>query len=248
MLATIRSGAAIPWLLLMAAAYPQSVNAQPQGGPSVRLHGHVPSALQYASRLPRTAQAASEPLVLTIMLNWSDSEGFEAFSNAFDDPVSPNYHHPISAEEVTTRFGPTQEAYDTVEGYFQQQGFTLLEGSANAGTENGGELIGRWRLDQLGKEQPHLEKPIELEFAKEGQRMSGFAGCNRLVGGWRSSGSKLQIERVVLTLMFCGAGSNWESKFVKALESVAGYRTTDSDLELLATDDSVIAVFKRVGR
>jgi kumamolisin len=108
-----------------------SAHGQVIGGQTTRLQGHIPSALSSATRLPRTPQAAAAPLRLTVVLSLSDQAGFDAFMQALDDPASPNYHQTLSPEEMTTRFGPSQEAYDRVRTYLEQNGFTIVEGSAN---------------------------------------------------------------------------------------------------------------------
>ena len=68
------------------------------------------------------------------MLNLTDQSGFQAFKQSLSDPNSPNYRHPISGAEISTRFGPSPEAYNTVLGFLQQSGFTLVEGSNNCRT------------------------------------------------------------------------------------------------------------------
>ena len=68
------------------------------------------------------------------VLNLSDQAGFEAFGKDFNDPNSPNFHKPITAADFTARFGPTQQAYDSVLAYLQQNGFTLAMGSSNRRT------------------------------------------------------------------------------------------------------------------
>jgi hypothetical protein len=98
---------------------------------SVTLPDHVLGILPYATPLSRTPQMDSDPLTVCVMLNLSDQAGFDAFEKDFNDPNSPSYHNTINAADLTARFGPTQEAYDTVLAYLQQSGFTLAVGSAN---------------------------------------------------------------------------------------------------------------------
>jgi subtilase family serine protease len=97
----------------------------------VRLQGHVLDVLPYATHLARTPQSAQEPLTLTVMLNWSDPAGFDAFRQDFENPASATYRQRLSPDELKTRFGPSQEAYDTVLAWLQQNGFSLAEGSDN---------------------------------------------------------------------------------------------------------------------
>lgn len=105
-----------------------------QTGPTVILPDHVPAILAHATPLPRTPRMGQDPVTVCVMLNRSDQAGFDAAQKDFNDPDSPAYHKPINAKDLTARFGPTQQAYDTVLAYLQQNGFTLAVGSANRQT------------------------------------------------------------------------------------------------------------------
>jgi len=98
------------------------------------LHGHVLGILSKATVLPRTPAQSTEPLTLTVVLNLSDPAGFDKYRRGLDDPKSPNFHKRISRSDLTARFGPTQQAYDSVLAYLQQKGFTLVTGSATRRT------------------------------------------------------------------------------------------------------------------
>jgi hypothetical protein len=98
------------------------------------LPGHVLSRLHEAVLMPRTPQMAQEPLTVTVVLSLSDPAGAEALRNEMSDPNSPQYHTKLTMIEFTARFGPTQQAYDSVLSYLQQNGLTLVTGSANRRT------------------------------------------------------------------------------------------------------------------
>ncbi len=118
--------------MLLFAALTVTVAGNAQGPTeTVRLPGHVLELLPSAARLPRDPQAATEQMILTIVLNRSDPGGFEAFRSAFQDPASPTYHQAIGAGDLAARFGPTQQAYDATLAYLQQNGFELVAGSEN---------------------------------------------------------------------------------------------------------------------
>ena len=119
-------------LLVLAAAY--TLAAQPSTGANVTLPGHVIAALANATALPRTPANSQQAVTITLVLNLSDTAGRDAWAKDFQDPSSPNYRRAISRGEYTSRFGPTQQAYDSVLTYLQQQGFTLLNGSQNRRT------------------------------------------------------------------------------------------------------------------
>ncbi len=129
-LARLTSGELLSRILLVAPLL-LPVAAQPQSEPTVTLPDHVIGILPSATLLPRTPQMDQDSLTVCVMLNLSDQAGFDAFEKDFNDPTSASFHKPIKANDLTARFGPTQQAYDTVLGYLQQNGFTLAMGSAN---------------------------------------------------------------------------------------------------------------------
>jgi subtilase family serine protease len=97
----------------------------------VRLKGEVFRALGSARPLPKAETAAGQPITLTIMMNWSDPGGFDSYFRSFEDRASPHYRQRLAPEEVRSRFGPTEAAYDAVRAYLQQNGFTVLRTSIN---------------------------------------------------------------------------------------------------------------------
>ncbi|MCB1777173.1 MAG: hypothetical protein KDI50_07040, partial [Candidatus Competibacteraceae bacterium] len=100
----------------------------------VALPGHVLPALSMAQPVAAPSMAlkrVAEPLTLTIVLRRSDPAGFEQYLRDVYDPQSPQYLKFLNPEEVSDRFGPSQDDYDTVQAYFEQQGFTVAEGSRN---------------------------------------------------------------------------------------------------------------------
>ncbi|HUH63693.1 MAG TPA: IPT/TIG domain-containing protein [Terracidiphilus sp.] len=98
------------------------------------LPGHVLQALGRATRLPHASAMDEEPIQLTLVLNLSDPEGARALKQDIADPDSSNFHRTLSASDYTARFGPSQEAYDAVLAYLEEQGFTLAMGSKNRRT------------------------------------------------------------------------------------------------------------------
>ena len=71
---------------------------------------------------------------------------------------------------------------------------------------------------------------IELDPATH--RMSGFGGCNRLMGTYEMEGDHLRLTRTGRTLMACAAGMDSEGKLVEALEQVREWKISDGELEL----------------
>lgn len=82
-----------------------------------------------------------------------------------------------------------------------------------------------------------------LLFAAADSRVSGFAGCNRLMAGYRLTADRLTFTPIATTRMFCAEGMDLERRYLTALEATRAYRRTESRLELLG-DAGVIARFQ----
>jgi len=99
--------------------------------PLVRLPGHVLAAITTARPLPPTPGADAQPITLTIVLNRADQVGFDRYLRDVNEPKSPGFRKFLRQNEITTRFGPTQTAYNDVLAYLTQHGFTVAQNSAN---------------------------------------------------------------------------------------------------------------------
>ena len=97
----------------------------------VRLPGHVLDGLQGAKPLTPAAGAARAPITLTVTLKRTDQAGFERYLHDVYDPHSPLFRHFLTQPEITSRFGPSQRAYDRVLAHLKRSGFALTEGSEN---------------------------------------------------------------------------------------------------------------------
>jgi len=94
-------------------------------------HGGVMTpALAAATKLSGTL-APDMPMALTIVLNRADQSGFEKSLQAMQDPKSASYRHYLSPREQAEHFGPTAASYNRVSDWLREQGFNLIEGSAN---------------------------------------------------------------------------------------------------------------------
>src|SRR5205085_628985 len=74
-----------------------------------QLPGHVLGVLGQATPVTLTpraaAEAASQPMTLTVVLNHSDTAGFDAYTRAVYDPQSPTFQQFLSQAELTRCFG-----------------------------------------------------------------------------------------------------------------------------------------------
>src|SRR2546427_2416644 len=93
------------------------------------LKGHVPkevAQLQPIGRLPATTN-----LYLAIGLPLRDPQGLTNFLQQIYDPTSTNYHHYLTSEQFTERFGPTQKDFQTVIAFLQTNGFKIAATHSN---------------------------------------------------------------------------------------------------------------------
>ncbi|MGS2741732.1 META domain-containing protein [Sinomicrobium sp. M5D2P17] len=97
---------------------------------------------------------------------------------------------------------------------------------------------GRWMLDSFeskkvdstnfGNGMPYLE------FNKEEMRVSGFSGCNRLMGGFSLvEENGISLDKLASTKMAC-MGVNKESEFLAALDKADHFKVKDELLQLLS--------------
>jgi kumamolisin len=89
------------------------------------LPGHVIRALANATRLPHAPEIDEEPITVTVVLNLSAPQGAKALEEEYSNPDSPNYHKTITVSEFTSRFAPSQDSFDTVLAYLEQNGLTV---------------------------------------------------------------------------------------------------------------------------
>jgi hypothetical protein len=98
---------------------------------TVRLPGHVLSAIAKASVVPSSSKSESGPISLTLVLKRNDQAGFERFLHDLYDPKSPNFHRFLTQRQIADRFGPSRSNYNSVLRWAKSKGFRLERGSKN---------------------------------------------------------------------------------------------------------------------
>ena len=88
-----------------------------------QLRGHIPAAVARLTPLGR--ENASEHLKLAIGLPLRNHDELRNLLSEIYDPASPNYHHYLTPEEFTARFGPTEEDYQALRQFAEQNGFAV---------------------------------------------------------------------------------------------------------------------------
>lgn len=105
----------------------------------------------------------------------------------------------------------------------------------------------RWVLVKLRGESATLgaggKAPFFTLTAQE-QRISGFAGCNQMTGGYQLDGNKLSFSKSAMTMRACPEGMDLEREVGKALDETRSYEISADVLRLHSEDGTVVAEFK----
>jgi kumamolisin len=95
------------------------------------LTSHMRSAVAsgHARLVDRLPASQTMRVVLTLPLR--NQEELDGLVQDLYNPSSPSYHHFLSVDEFTARFGPTQEDYDTLIAFAHENGLTVAATSRN---------------------------------------------------------------------------------------------------------------------
>lgn len=104
-----------------------------------------------------------------------------------------------------------------------------------------------WKLTHLdGTPVPPEFQQAEphLVFTTQTGRVTGSGGCNRVSGTYKASGDRLELSRMVGTMMACEKGMETERAFLQALGRVDGWRISGRTLDLLDGSGTEVARFE----
>jgi uncharacterized repeat protein (TIGR01451 family) len=101
------------------------------GTGAVALSGHVPSAIATFKLQPSGDLPATNVMKLAIGLPLRNTNELSALLGQIYDPSSPNYHHFLTPEEFTARYGPTEQDYESVSNFAKANGLTILNTHSN---------------------------------------------------------------------------------------------------------------------
>ncbi|TDP44477.1 META domain-containing protein [Zavarzinia compransoris] len=99
-----------------------------------------------------------------------------------------------------------------------------------------------WQLETLGGQPVPADNIPTLAIAEDG-RVSGFAGCNRYMGGTTIAGDKLSFTQMASTRMAC-LNVTIELDYLASLENVAAYRIEDGRLSLIDAVGHVLSTYR----
>lgn len=105
-----------------------------------------------------------------------------------------------------------------------------------------------WRLTLLGDEavdNPPGERAINLQLQAQNPRIVGFAGCNRMFGGYLLNGETLKFDQIGATKMACMDEKRMklEQRYFDVLSRVSQWKITGKTLELRDGDGKPQAQF-----
>jgi heat shock protein HslJ len=106
-----------------------------------------------------------------------------------------------------------------------------------------------WKLTELGGAPvamaPGQEREVRITLADDG-KVSGFTGCNRVMGGYSVAGATLRFTQLAGTRMACPPPlMRLESAVLAGLDSVTGFQV-DGEHLLLLKDGAPVARFESV--
>jgi subtilase family serine protease len=95
------------------------------------LSRHVPLSVSNGQARSQGAVDPSEHLQLALSLPLRNETELDATLADIYDPSSANFHHYLTPEEFTQRFGPTQADYDAVVAWATASGLTVTSTTSN---------------------------------------------------------------------------------------------------------------------
>jgi putative lipoprotein len=106
----------------------------------------------------------------------------------------------------------------------------------------------RWEMIELNGEAVTAPsgRPLPwLQLVSEGERVSGFNGCNRFFGAYKRKGNALIfMQPMGSTRMACPPDVTIDRAFMKTLESVATCKIMDDILEIYNGEGDLLARLK----
>lgn len=107
------------------------------------------------------------------------------------------------------------------------------------------DLSKKWKLVKIENQNISVSEAITLEINQKEGQFSGFAGCNRIGGGFQIMGENISFPDVYSTLMFCEPEfMNIEDKYTSLLEKVVSFELSEKTLTLFDKNKKEILYFE----
>ncbi|HET9863252.1 MAG TPA: META domain-containing protein [Steroidobacteraceae bacterium] len=103
-----------------------------------------------------------------------------------------------------------------------------------------------WKLTQLGErliEPRQGGRELHFVMRSKDQRVTGFSGCNQMMGRYVLEGSELKFAQMGGTLMACTGDASLEREFLAMFGAVARWEISGQTLHLQDADGGTLATF-----
>ena len=104
-----------------------------------------------------------------------------------------------------------------------------------------------WKLTQLGGEvvsTPPGAREINLILQAANQRVTGFAGCNLMMGSYVLAGGEIKFDQMGSTRMACEGRMEIEQHYLAMFDGARRWEITATNLRLLDAAGKTIATFE----
>ena len=103
-----------------------------------------------------------------------------------------------------------------------------------------------WKLRQLGEQvitTPQDKREIHFVMHAENPRVTGFSGCNQMMGSYVLEGANLRFSQMAGTMMACVPDMEMEKQFLAMFAQVARWEIIGETLRLLDAEGKTLATF-----
>ena len=119
-------------------------------------------------------------------------------------------------------------------------GCNSLKENKGAGTTDNTLKDGAYKVTSIIGTDISSEK-LTLVISEDGQRVSGFGGCNNYSGNINPQGSETLFSKLTSTKKYCNSGLATEKLFLKEIQNVASISTEGNTMNLNnATGDPIL--------
>jgi len=127
----------------------------------------------------------------------------------------------------------------------KKQLYLFLIGMCVIGMVHGQTILNNeWLLVEIGKEKLTTDAEKTPYITLSEGRLSGFSGCNRLIGSYVLEGEILTFSRVGGTKMFCFDVQDLETQFMQSLEKTHYWKYKCKKLYFFDEDKVLTMKFK----
>jgi heat shock protein HslJ len=103
----------------------------------------------------------------------------------------------------------------------------------------------KWVLQTLQGSAVKMPEGVEQPWLRlSGDQLSGFGGCNQLMGAVELVGDKLKFPGVGSTKMYCEATQTTENAFTSVLNQVDSFKLDGGTLKLLGAGKELATLVK----